>query len=236
MPEIDRENHEILRGLIEAELAPHGASFVHFVDLSSLPKERSRGFPTAILIGISLSKEFVKKVTDSPDYVEDLIRSKDFSSDEYLQKEQQVDRLADQIEDFLSQKGYSAVSQSEARNLRNGLFDEEKKSSILPHKTIANLAGLGWIGKNNLLVTKEFGCAFCMCTVLTDAPLKPISRPPSDSHCHQCEVCKMVCPTDAIFGTIWKKGTPREEIVDVEKCKTCLKCMILCPWTQKYEG
>ncbi len=104
----------------------------------------------------------------------------------------------------------------------------------MPHKTIALLAGLGWIGKHNLLVTQEFGSAICMCTVLTNAPIQTVLHTPSNSLCGDCNICKNICPANALKGTSWKIGTSRNAIVDVFECSPCLKCLALCPWTQKY--
>ena len=38
------------------------------------------------------------------------------------------------------------------------------------------LAGLGWIRKRNLLVTPDFGSAICMCSVLTNTPLRTVKK------------------------------------------------------------
>lgn len=57
-------------------------------------------------------------------------------------------------------------------------------------KQLHFLAGLGWIGKNNLLVTQEYGSAMCMCTVLTNAPLPTENRPIIMPKCGECTVCK----------------------------------------------
>jgi len=50
-------------------------------------------------------------------------------------------------------QGYPSCSQSEKSNDQSGGFDAANRSSKLPHKTIARLAGIGYIGKNNLLIT-----------------------------------------------------------------------------------
>ena len=126
------------------------------------------------------------------------------------------------------------MSQSEAAIVREGVYDAARKSSLLPHKTIALMTGLGWIGKNNLLVTEPFGCALCMCSVLADIPVKAISLIPHVSRCGDCLTCQNICPPGVITGKGWTPQTPRDEIVDVQKCTTCLQCMIHCPWTQKY--
>ena len=96
------------------------------------------------------------------------------------------------------------------------------------------LAGLGWIGKNNLLVTQEYGSALCMCSVLTNAPLPTGNKPIIMHRCGKCTVCKDICPTGVIHGSTWEIGMNRDLIVDVYHCETCLKCLVNCPWTQKY--
>jgi epoxyqueuosine reductase QueG len=199
-----------------------------------LPKKQTRHFSNAILIGIALSKDFLKKVTHTPDYVKDMIRNNNFDDDEFLQKETKADRLADYIAGYLASKGYSAYSQSEEHNWSTGIFDEKTKTSPLPHKTIAGLAGLGWIGKHNLLVTHEFGSAVCMCTVLTDAPFTTVSYPPETSRCGNCRTYRDICSVNAIKGNTWSITTSRDELVDVYACMTCLECLVFCPWTQKY--
>ena len=125
-------------------------------------------------------------------------------------------------------------SQSEDNIYSTGFYNEKTKSTPLPHKTIAGLAGLGWIGKHNLLVTPEFGSAICMCTVLTDAPIEPVLHTPVNSQCGNCSICKDICSFKAIEGNTWNIRTSRDELVDVYKCNTCLRCLVFCPWTQIY--
>lgn len=96
------------------------------------------------------------------------------------------------------------------------------------------MAGLGWIGKSNLLVTEEYGSALCMCSVLTNAPIPTENRKIIMPKCGKCTVCKEACPTGAIYGSTWKIGMSRDLIVDVYHCETCLKCLSNCIYTQKY--
>jgi epoxyqueuosine reductase QueG len=96
------------------------------------------------------------------------------------------------------------------------------------------MAGPGWIGRHNLLVTYEFGSAICMCTILSDVPLKTVLKSPLNSECGNCTICQTVCTVNAIKGSIWKTDTPRDKMVDVYKCTSCLKCLVFCPFTQLY--
>lgn len=219
---------------VTKELNDQGADFVFFVDISHLSAGQNRRYPTAILFGVQLSPAYIKKVTDTPDYVEEMVRKNQISEDEFEQKEKATDRMADYIASYLVAKGYSAYSQSENNLELTGLYDEQIKSSPLPHKTIAGLGGLGWIGKHDLLVTHEFGCAISMCTVLTDAPLKTISHTPENSRCGECRICVDICSPGAIKGKEWDINVLRDDLVDVFKCTSCLKCLAFCPYTQAY--
>jgi epoxyqueuosine reductase QueG len=57
-------------------------------------------------------------------------------------------------------------------------------------------AGLGWWGRNNLLVNPRFGSQFRLASVLTDAPLE--ADAPLDHDCGRCAACVNVCPAEAI--------------------------------------
>ncbi len=216
------------------EIKKQKVDFVRFVDISHLTTEQNKGYPTAILIGITLSKEYLRKVASTPDYVEQMKVNRTIKDDEFHLTEIKTDKIADHLENYLGFRGFKAYSQSEDNILKTGYYDKEKKTTPLPHKTIAGLAGLGWIGKHNLLVTNEYGSAISMCSVLTNAPLESKRQEPLNPRCGNCNVCKEVCKANAIKGKIWNCGIAREKIVDVFLCTTCFQCVVQCPWTQKY--
>lgn len=215
-------------------LRSKGVDFIYFVDISMLSEKQSQGYSTAILFGYALTKDFVQKVANHPNYVKELKRLKKFDDDEFSNAELKTDGIADFLSSFINDMGFKAFSQSEKSIMDSGLYNNETRTSPLPHKTIAGMAGLGWIGKNNLLITQKFGCAISMCTVLTDAPLKTINSEILNPQCKDCLVCVDICPEDVLSGNTWTIDTRRDEIVDVYHCTTCLKCMVHCPETQIY--
>lgn len=206
-----------------SELNTRGIDFIKVVDISMLSEKENRGFTVAILIGIVLS----------PDYIFRLSKENIVDYSEFAKKEHLADEIAEWTTDFISAKGYKAFAQSE-RNLIHGFYNEATKTTPLPHKKIAVLAGLGWIGKSNLLVTQEYGSSLCMCTVLTNAPLPTENSPIIMPKCGECTVCKDICPAGVIHGSIWEPGMDRDFIVDVYHCDGCLKCLVNCLWTQNY--
>ena len=212
----------MIRELI-SELNTRGADFIKTVDISMLSEKENRGYDTAILIGILLSPELILGLSKETIAV----------PSEFWEKEHRTHELAEWTANYIIAKGYKAFAQSDG-NLINGYYEEATKTTVLPHKKIAILSGVGWIGKNNLLVTEEYGSALCMCTVLTNAPLPTEKRTMIMPKCGECTVCKDICPTYVIHGATWEPGMNRDLIVDVYHCECCLKCLVNCPWTQKY--
>jgi epoxyqueuosine reductase QueG len=217
-----------------SELKKQGAHFVHFVDISHLKKEQNKGYPVAILLGIILSPQYLKKVTDTPEYVQKMKQNNEIDYDEFHLTELNTDRLADYFAGYLTTRGFSAYSQSEDNIFKTGYYNTATQTTPLPHKTIALLAGLGWIGKHNLLIMPEYGSAVSMCTVLTDAPLKAIFKSPIHSQCGTCNICTDICPVKALKGKLWDRKTRRDKIIDIYKCTTCIECLVFCPFTQAY--
>jgi len=224
-----------LNHLIETELKESGANFVHFVDITNLSGKENKNYPNAILFGISLSPNYLQHLMNTPDYVQMMIQNNsDFSDDEFYLTELQTDELADKIAQLLIDNGYKAYSHSEKNQKETGFLDKINLKTPLPHKTIARMAGIGWIGKNNLLVTPKFGCALCLGVVITNAPLKTILHHPIQSKCNNCNICVEVCDPKVLKGHVWNLNTPREDMLNVHKCTTCMKCLVFCPWTQNY--
>lgn len=157
-----------------------------------------------------------------------------FDDDEYSQTEHKAGEIADELAKFITGKGYKAISQSDTGLVADGVFNFETKESILPHKTVALLGGLGWIGKNNLLITPEYGAAQCLGTVLTDAPLETVLHEPLTPKCGNCITCVNICERKVLKGKVWSRSASRDEIVNIHGCSTCLKCLVHCPRTQTY--
>ncbi len=76
------------------------------------------------------------------------------------------------------------------------IIDWDKQKSHVSHKMVGRLAGLGWTGRNNLLVNPLFGSRYRLVTILTDMPLEPDAA--LDRDCGACLACLSSCPAQAI--------------------------------------
>lgn len=155
-----------------------------------------------------------------------------------------LNRIVQIGEQFLKARGFTAHAQTTDRVKPNA-----ERISPLPHKTVATRAGLGWIGKNCLLVTRQFGPAVRLSSLLANAPLA-CSEPVNNSSCGECSACVRHCPCQALSGRTWQAGTARASLLEHEKCyatqlelmqrhtgiKTdlCGKCFAVCAYAQKY--
>lgn len=120
-------------------------------------------------------------------------------------------------------------------------------SAPIFEREYAKRAGLGWIGKNTLLLNKTNGSYFFIGVLLIDQLIENDS-PISSSHCGSCTSCIDNCPTNAIrfdgmldatkctsYLTIEKKGTyPDENLTTQNWVWGCDICQDVCPWNLRF--
>ena len=113
-----------------------------------------------------------------------------------------------------------------------------------PHKTAATSAGLGWIGKTALFVSRDFGPAVRLATVFTDLVL-PAGEPERAGRCGDCRDCVDACPAGCGRDVTWRAGMARDELFDAAACrhhiaqyrtvdeKICGICIGACPRSRR---
>ncbi|MBU0547536.1 MAG: 4Fe-4S binding protein [Candidatus Omnitrophica bacterium] len=102
-----------------------------------------------------------------------------------------LDHIALRLCNIIQKKGFLALAIPATQ-----IIDWEKNIGHLSHRKLGVLSGLGWIGRNNLLVNEKFGSQFRLASILTNMPLK-IDKPKNNT-CNKCMLCVNMCPSRAI--------------------------------------
>ncbi|KAB2807710.1 epoxyqueuosine reductase [Phaeocystidibacter luteus] len=106
---------------------------------------------------------------------------------------------------------------------------------------VAQDAHLGYVGKNGLLITEEFGPSLRLAAVFCDIENLPLTEPEENPHkwirefCDECNNCVHKCPGDAIFEETKTLEDGYPQFIDREKCaphfsKNCSQCISSCPF------
>ncbi|MCL4490981.1 MAG: 4Fe-4S dicluster domain-containing protein [Nitrospirae bacterium] len=157
---------------------------------------------------------------------------------------EQLVKLQRAAEIWLKERGFRSLSiPPDSDRIKGKLIARLYK--LFSHKTAATCSGLGWIGKNGLLINKRYGPKLSWATVLTNAPLKPDS-PVTESLCGNCDLCVRHCPSGAVTGSIWSRREPFKKLVNYERCRSlktnrrlfeekpnCGLCVTICPYSRK---
>jgi len=220
---------------LKAALMAEGASHVGYADVRPLPSPLRYDMPVGVSIVVALDPVAVAGVRHGP--------GKRYQA-ERARADALLARLTARAADGLKACGHLAAELP----VPPSDVDTFIGSRLLPHKTVAAAAGLGWIGKCDALVTREFGSAVRLRTLLTDAPLPP-AAPLLESSCGECRACADACPVAAPSGRNWRFLLPRCEFFDADACRrgtrqvarrhglsdlVCGMCIGACPYTTMY--
>lgn len=141
-----------------------------------------------------------------------------------------LQQLAEQIQALIGPFGYRAFVDS----------------APVMERALATQAGLGWIGKNTMVLNRKAGSYFFLGELFTDLPL-PVDPAYTEEHCGRCTACLDKCPTKAFVGpqvldarrcisylTIELKGAIPEELRPMmgNRVFGCDDCQLVCPWNR----
>jgi epoxyqueuosine reductase len=171
------------------------------------PPEVIKDLNFGIALGFPLQRQVLAEIEEHPTLL---------YFNHYRQVNNFLDQSALKLAVFIQEQGYKVMPIPTSQ-----VIDWQNQKGHLSHKKIALAAGLGWIGRNNLLVTPQYGAQVRLVTILTDMPLtvdKPLAVDTSTGgsvstlsanpslqagvsrrvDCGKCQACIATCPAKAI--------------------------------------
>jgi len=233
-----------LKGMLQNIIKDHYADLLGIADirkyeneLISYGGEIVKGYNFGISIGIVLPDSIVDGLKNRFDKN---VSSLYFTHSYHIINDR-LNTISSIISSFLNSEGYRTlpIPASERTDIDNAI-------PTISHRMIANLSGLGWIGKSCLLVTPDFGPRVRLVSILTNAPLKT-TGPMIEQKCNSCVECVKACPAQAITGKSFNEGDARLIRFDFMKCQdyfdkmkkdesrkpVCGLCLYICPYGKR---
>jgi epoxyqueuosine reductase len=201
-----------LKSLILSCIPDPSEYHVGFAPLQGLLKEPYNRFPSGIVIAKKLNGRILDSISEGP-------------TQEYYLHYKAVNRT---LADLAGAIILKLKEQEINCELVEPTFNHESEMGVdypktlaaaVSHKMLATRAGLGWIGKTDLLVSTRFGPRIRMVSILLDHPVIPESEVFNQSQCGTCTICVDNCPAKAANGILWDVQTPREAFFDAHKCR-----------------
>jgi epoxyqueuosine reductase QueG len=225
---------------IKSEILALGADLVGIADVEPLkelrvdPPDLLGPFSRAVSIALQLPSAGFEEIIDRPTPVYKSI---------YQTANIMLDQIAFHAAMILQKDGHYTLPIPASQ-----LLDWKNWYGAISHKAVARMAGLGWQGKNLLLITPRYGSRVRLATILTQARLEIDG--PVKNRCGKCTNCRDACPAQAIKGvnrsTHYKS---REEALYFSRCRDkvvgefanipevevpiCGICIKVCPFGRK---
>jgi len=167
-----------------------GADLVGIADVEPLkkltvnPPDFLEPFTRAVSIAVKLPVAVFEQIVDRPTPIYKSI---------YTTANLILDEIAFRTAMALQNDGFHSLPIPASQ-----VLDMENWYAAISHKAVARMAGLGWQGKNLLLITPQYGSRVRLATILTKAPLEVDG--PVKNRCGDCTACYDACPAQAIKG------------------------------------
>jgi epoxyqueuosine reductase QueG len=189
--------------------------------MKGLLKGDLAGFGYCIVVGRKLDDEIIDAIDSGPTH-------------KYFE-------LYNRVNEELGQTGQKLSGYLTSKNITNKLirptgvtkdvrnYNGTTLTYYFSHKMAATRAGIGWIGKTDLLVTEKFGPRVRFVSVLlkeplykSGVPIEEFVKPFVEGQCGSCEICVEACPAGAGSGMQWNTGTSRDKFFNAYACmKKC---------------
>jgi epoxyqueuosine reductase len=175
--------------------------------------------------------------------------------DNYYSPDREIDRAAPRIAKYARGQDYHRVTRRRLEKLAEFLREQGAQlarsfadAGPVPERELAQRAGLGWIGKNTMLISPSAGSYFFIGSIFTDLALAS-DQPFELDRCGSCTRCLEACPTEALleprvldatrcisYLTIEQRGPIPDAVAERFQgwAFGCDICNDVCPWNQRF--
>ena len=203
---------------IEAYTLKLGASSIGYTKVPSrwVFQNKAIAFDNAIILSMEMDKD---RIDTAPSIACEVT---------VMEIYRDLGRIANKIAEFLRQRGYGAHAGHPLMG-----------AALYP--PLAQMAGLGWIGLNGIIITPEHGPRVRLAAVFTSIENLPFSEINPHGwvadYCNSCKVCIKKCPPKALYDTPIDHGNGQVTYVDNDLCFPyfsdyygCSVCIAVCPF------
>jgi len=228
--------------VLKTHLVPSQEFIFGFADLRGLLNKKFNDYQFGISIGRRLNDSIVDKLENGPTI--EYYNYYNFINSELTD-------LTRRIHSDLQGIGIKSMAIAPTISLGSKRYKHylDSLSFEISHKMVATRAGLGWIGKTDLLISNTFGPRLRLVTILLTKDPGFNIIPVEKSKCGNCIICVARCPANAANGKLWDINTNRDEFFDAFKCREkcgeltkqrlnvderiCGLCVCVCPFGKK---
>jgi epoxyqueuosine reductase len=181
-----------------------------FADMTGILNEKYSGYNYAISLARKLDKEIIDSIIKGPNRA---------YFDHYNEINLELTEAVLKISAKLTGDGFDNIPINPT--VTDGILSDNYHKTLrmaFSHKMAATRAGIGWIGKTDLLVTKEYGPRVRLASILLKERIFETGIPYEQSLCGDCEVCASCCPAQAATGDLWDIHTDRDKFYNAFKC------------------
>ncbi len=194
-----------------ADLLPADSYEYGFADMSGLLASNYKKFHYAIALIRKLDDEIIDEISDGP-----TLRYYNY----YHEINNKLNEKVEMIASLLESEGIQAMGiKSTVEDKELGDDYHKTLRYNFSHKMAATRAGLGWIGKTDLFISKKHGPRVRLASILINSKVLPENKPIDESLCGSCSVCVDSCPAKAANGKLWNISVDRNEFFDPFKCR-----------------
>lgn len=218
-------NHSPLKNQIDKIFSSHTSILYSYADISY--SKFSKNYKSALVFAVPYGEQLSLSDYSEQKFENGIVKAK-----------KEMDQIISELEDILKVSGVEYYIPAIAQKNETDLEAE------FSFKYAAVHAGLGWIGKNDVLITREYGPRVRLSAVLINGEFE-YGTVIEESGCPiECNLCVSICPCHALKGIMWHIYEQRENIIDYHLCNekrseyikkfgrknACGLCMVVCPF------